>query len=623
MRPARYLMLSATLALGAPPPVLRADPAADAAAAANNRALVMQRFMVSATRIAKNPWRYASLPGFEILSRASDSDTAWWVAGLERGIAIENQALPKEWLPDLPVPTTVIIDDTDLDTISAGSLRSQTIVFHSPTDAMTWGKLAGKANVWADRFESRDPDTYAINSDVFGVNTDNPSCVIGLERVSHCTPPLPLWLFAGLLGQDCGLFREGLIPVMDGHEDGWTRTAMGAGTLWVSLEETRRLVAELKKDGRARIEMLPLGELFGEAPPPEARRLLWESEAGLFARWGLMGPGRRDPGLARSFRELVRRARTDPVTEAVFTECFGFGYAAMEARLESFLRDVLAQPTAVDLNIAPGFPEADLKAATADQIGRILGDWLRMQAASLRARDPALAGEFLGAAGRMMERAYREDNGLPPGTDPARGGEHSASQAPAAGPAVLMKPFVVSATQLHDPGLLAVYGLYEHDSGDDAAALGFLEAAAQGRAARPRAYLALAGIRYAQATAKPLGAAGTLRAAQAASILEPLETAPGCPPDADFANLVVATWGHSEARASPADIARITAQAALFPRDILLTYRSAKACIRAGDTADGAALIERGLLFATDEHNRAYFVRLRSTLPAPVARAAP
>jgi len=47
-----------------------------------------------------------------------------------------------------------------------------------------------------------------------------------------------------------------------------------------------------------------------------------------------------------------------------------------------------------------------------------------------------------------------------------------------------MKPFVVSASRLHDPELLAVYGLYEHDTGDDGKAREFLEAAAKAGAVR-------------------------------------------------------------------------------------------------------------------------------------------
>jgi hypothetical protein len=87
--------------------------------------------------------------------------------------------------------------------------------------------------------------------------------------------------------------------------------------------------------------------LFSEAPLTDQKLALWQSEAALFIRWGLMGPGRSDPVLYKSFRELVRRGRTEPVSEKVFSECFGFGYVAMKAKMDAFLQDVLAKPSSV------------------------------------------------------------------------------------------------------------------------------------------------------------------------------------------------------------------------------------------------------------------------------------
>jgi hypothetical protein len=63
-----------------------------------------------------------------------------------------------------------------------------------------------------------------------------------------------------------------------------------------------------------------------------------------------------------------------------------------------------------------------------------------------------MARESLYYAGRMLERAYREDNGLPPDVDPARKGDKSpvSPQGTAAAPAIGMKPFVVTADRIHD-----------------------------------------------------------------------------------------------------------------------------------------------------------------------------
>jgi hypothetical protein len=604
-------------------PAVRADQGVDADAAAEfGRVIMMQRYIVLATRIEKNPWRYASLPGFEVLSRASDEATNWWLDALRRGLWLENQVMPKDWLSQSPMPYTVIIDDTNLETVPTGQLPAQPIIFRSPVDALTWGHLSERTKIWTDRFEAYDDDTYAINSNVYDVNTRAPAySSISLERVFRCTPPLPRWLIAGLLAQDYGIFRESFMLEIDidFHGDRLIRRAEGPGTLWVSLDETQQLLQQLKKDKKTKIMIPPLRGLFDEAPLSGESRPLWVSEAALFVRWGLMGPGHEDPVMSRAFLEFVRRARREPVTEQIFTDCFGFGYAAMEGKLESFLRAVLAQPNSVDLSFPAYFPEVDMKAATADQIGRILGDWLRMQGDSLRNKDPEMSERFLKAAGRMLLRAYRDDNGLPPDVDPAPLGERSAkpSQNAALGPAVVMKPFVVTADRIHDPGLLAVYGLYEHDTGNDGKAREFLEAAVKAGVARPKAYLVLAELRYAEATGKPLGSKGKLSAQQAASILAPLQTALRYPPAPDVYALIVETWVRCEAKPSGRDVEDIVEGVTLFPRNTRLAFRSALVCALSGYAAQAGELIDKGFVFATRESDREYFRRLRSTLVAP------
>ena len=59
-----------------------------------------------------------------------------------------------------------------------------------------------------------------------------------------------------------------------------------------------------------------------------------------------------------------------------------------------------------------------------------------------------------------------------------------------------MKPFVVAASHIHDPALLAVFGLYEHDVGNVGQARELLEAASANGAVRPRAYVALAKLLF-------------------------------------------------------------------------------------------------------------------------------
>jgi hypothetical protein len=404
---------------------------------------------------------------------------------------------------------------------------------------------------------------------------------------------------------------------MDYGNGGLITKAVGPGTMWVSLGETQRLLKLFKKDRKAKVDMPPLGSLFSEEIPPEGETALWESEAGLFLRWGLMGPGREDPVLSASFQELVKRARQKPVDEAVFTACFGFGYAAMEGKLEAYLRAVLAKPSEVELHVRGDFERPDLAEATTDQIGRMLGDWLRMQGDSLRKKDPGLADQFLWAAGHMLERAYREDNGLPPDRGPVGGGEANAKQpSPAAyGSTVMMKPFMVSATHIHDPRLMAVFGLYDHDTGDEPAARELLRMAVNGGAVRPRANLVLASSRYAEAHAHPEGDKGEFSVQQTDSILGPLEEILHTPRSPDVYSTLVETWLRSDSMPGKRDMQEIEEGVALYPRYTGLAYRAALLCAKRGYVKEANELISRGMEFAADPKLAAYFERLQATLP--------
>jgi len=617
-----------------------ADSGQDAAAAARERAILMCRYVVSATRIERNPWRYASLPGFEVLSRAPDEETNWELSALQRGQMFQGVVIPSDWYPRPPVPYTVIIDDTSLDDVPAAQLHSRPIVFRAPVDALAWGELSEDAFVSTDLAEVHDHDTYAINANVYGVSTQSRACASsGLQRLLDCAPPLPRWLTAGMTGPKHGILRDGFALVDTGRRDDrfstasnisgmsgmglgsgdhaylvqQTQRAMGAGTLWGSQDETERLLAQLRADKRRKIEILPLGQLFDEAGPTQENRTLWESEAGLFARWGLMGPGHDDPAMSRAFPEFVRRARREPVTEQLFTECFGFGYSVMERRLEKYLKSVLEKPTSVETAMPLKFPGIGLEEATADQAGRILGDWLRMQA-NAHWSNPELRGEFLDAAGRMLERAYRDDI--------ARQAEAAPSLDAEPGPGAEPGTFFLTADRIRDPRLLAVYGLYEHDAGNDPKARELLEAAVKAGVARPKAYLVLSELRFAEAAAAPAGPKGTFSAGQGTSILGPLRAALRYAPTVEVYSRIAEVWSRCDATPDDRDIELLAEGVSFFPRDTNLSYASALVCARAGHFVQATRLIDNGLAFATDDGDRDRFNQLLSSMAVPSRRGA-
>ncbi len=458
---------------------------------------------------------------------------------------------------------------------------------------------------------STDGDTFAVNSNVNGVYTSGVTYdSINLDRLLRAAPPLPAWVISGLLGRD-GIFREGFVingsdatndtllnagpryPTQS-DEVAQLNEAKAPGTVWISPADTQELLRRIERSSNLSIPLLPLAELFTEAPPSGPKRALWESEAGLFLRWGLMGPGHDERAMSQAFLTLVRRARREPMTEKLFIDCFGFGYWVMENKLEAFLKRALATPIGVGrLHMPVSFSTPRMRNATADETGRILGDWIRMQGETLQSHDPPASRAFLDSAGQLLWRAYRDDNALP-------------SQSP---------PDAVSASLIQDPRFLAVYGLFEHDAGNDAKAREFLEAAVKADVVRPRAYQVLAELRYAEAVAKPQGTRGMLSAPQAASIVEPLKKALRFPASLPCYELMVATWGRCEAKASREDAEMLAAGAALFPRSILLAYKAALVCARSGNRPQAEQLTQQGLMFATGAAERSRLEQLQMRRP--------
>jgi len=600
-------------------PVRAAD---DTQGPEQQNAIMMQRFVVSATRLERNPWRYASIDGFEVLSRASEHATNWWMNALRRGLWVENEVIPAEWLPNSQVPYTVIIDDTDLSAVPSSDLHALPLTLHPPDDPLTWDYLSKVTSLSTETIGSFDEDTLALNTNVNGNDTGGLNYAsITLERLSRCQPPLPNWVLTGILAENYGIFREGFdLLRVESDQSGRIVKAAGPGTLWVSTDETTRLLDMLRENVHdPKVEVPPLGFLFSKMPEGGQDLATWQSEAALFMRWGLLGPGRAEPGLYRSFRELVRRSRSEPVTEKVFSECFGFGYAAMKVRMDAFLQDVLAKPTSVKWDMSPSaLAPVHLNEATSDQIGRVLGDWLRMKGDFMRESNPELSRELLYSAGKMLERTYREDNGLPPDVDPAHVGSDSvdAAKNSAFGSATTMKPFVVVSARIHDPRLKAVYGLYEHDSGDDAKARELLEAAAKDNVSRPRVYVVLSQLRYSEAMASPEGSEGRLSGRQADFILQPLRTALAKDPTSDLYDLLIATWTGCESKPPPSDVQEILRGVALYPRNTGLAYNAAALCAQGGYNEAAIKIIDTGLVFTTHEMNREYFEELRVRINA-------
>jgi hypothetical protein len=224
-----------------------------------------------------------------------------------------------------------------------------------------------------------------------------------------------------------------------------------------------------------------------------------------------------------------------------------------------------------------------------------------MQADSLPSDRGAERDEQLRAAGHVLERAFRDDNGLSPSvrllrpkdaqpTAPAHAPLEQESDAPSV---------TISAGKIHDPRLLAVFGLYYFDLGDSCSARELLESATQTEAPRPAAYLTLARLNLDAALAKPEGHDGMFSADQVAAILTPLfSVIKRWNLDIRGYRLIAETWSHSGAKPSLANLQVLESGLKRYPFDSSLLYSTATVYARWGYFKEANETVERSTRFA-------------------------
>lgn len=562
----------------------------------------------------KRPWRYASLPRFEVITRSSEEATYRLLLLYLRSWVIEGAVIPREWLRESPVPYTIILDYTE-----PGPSTSPALTRAENFDTFGWTltgygfprTVADKVTPLQGWIHAADDDTSVLGANLFGDETQysTPYAMTAptwLDRIDRCAPGLPNWVVSGLTGP-FGLFEDGTYPVLTiiYSTDGFNAPPSAAifrGIRWISTADTKRWISS--PEG---MPFIPLEEFFSESPPAQEQRALWESQAGLLVRWGLLGTSRRvDPKRRAQFVKFVERQRTEPVTDKLLTECFGQGYAGMEKELKAYLRKTLGAEIQFKMQDPPlGFTgKATFSPATPDQVGRIIGDWQRMQGAALRDSQPARAKDFLDAADRTLSRAWlRNSEWLPvPGTTDRKD------------LASIIAASQVSATGNPDPDFLAVCGLYQYDLGHYQLAREVLEIAASLHARRPKAYLVLAELRAREAMAKPEGKNGSLSVAQATLVLQPLRTALPAASSAVPWRLMVDTLLRCDSTPSATNLDSVIKGAALFPRDAALQLETARLCLKAGEPGRAREVLDKAIALAGAGKQRAELQELRGTI---------
>ncbi len=528
------------------------------------------------------PWRYAELPGFEILSRCPDRTTRDLALTHYRLHRLLELLVPARLQLTFAVPKAIIFYDEALQSAASREVIAAMLKKSAKEAAVPDYPLSGSGRMgfrgaglvppiarpisFLPNLRLWDKDAMTVFAIVREGGFDSDRLVLTRDYVSYLlnnrAPALPWW------------FVNGVLTLYDGVE--YRPTSLKLGTLpWISDAFARAVI----QDPKTAPAPLPFAEFFagvpptGETPDQEDRRKVWLAQSALVVRWALDD---RTPEQREAFWDLVARA-SGGVTPEMFQRCFGVDFATADAQLAAYL------PIAVrkDWTLRPAKPlkppTLTLRNASDADLARIKGDWERLEVGYVRANFPDLAGKYLEQARRTLRHAYERD--------------------------------------ARDPRLLAVLGLCECDAGDDQAAREFLEAAARLGPLRPRAGYELARLRFAAADAAPEGASHGLSVAQIAHVFTPLfaarEQLPHFP---EVYELIGQVWQRAAFRPTRGHLDVLEDGVRLFPRRSPLVLQAATLYAAHGYGTEAAAMVRLGLLVAKDADERARFTQIEARL---------
>lgn len=570
-----------------PPPAAPSGP---------RRSIPLPPFLVEES-LGKRPWRYAGLPGLEVLSHCPDEVTTKVVAQYYRLHALLQLVLPRELQGRTDTPVSFILYDTDGQTALSRQLVGRLTAAVKRRDD---GDFFAMPN-----FRLWDQDSLAIffSLDLTPSNRyylDHAELTLTSDYVHYLaamrTPTLPGWFVAGL----AELYRTVEVtaaPETPPAETGFGRRdeALAANRIqfgpfvWNTPAETERLAADPHQ-----APYLPLSRVFADPAADEAieLRAARMAEAALFIRWAL------DPGKPESRRPLpanlhalpsaamhpealwqfVARLAAGAAAAEAFRDSFGIDLRAMDGHLRYYQREVLASPDRFRLHLEhlDRPPTLNLREATPGEIGRIKGRLERLNVAYVRTVYPELVGAYLDQARSTFQRA-RE-----------------------AAP--------------DDVQVLAEAGLCEADAGNIEEAQRGLTAAARAGVIHPRVYVELARIELQRATP---AAGHKLAPAATRDVLAWLDRADAQQPALRESFVLRArTLMQSAGPGEPRQWAALDRGLGDYPRDPELQYAVALALAMTGHVQAARDGLERALQVIVDPAAVARFRRLQQALPA-------
>ena len=523
-------------------------------------------------------WRYTRVGNFEVISSASERITRRIVADF----GIFTQAMSLVWpAPTKPLATSTLIlcgRNGKFDVFApAGTIREEVIV--PSVFLRNREQIAIVVDVETDRVGIDSSNLSVVGAMSAEYEVDHykqlyRQYVRYLISQSQVRPPI--WVEEGLaqIIMDIDLNDERLVY-------GKINTYSGAATGGESADSdgtdptmnTGAVVGEQPFNAVLRFrKLIPLDQFFAiTADDPVTKNPLgnnfWAKQAYLFVHFCMFGEDLRYQSALATF---ISRLAREPLSEELFKACFKTDYKGMNKELRGYILHTKHKYQRYALKPSDRLtPKSiELREATIPEAALITGDALRLGGH----HDTALA-------------AYRSAY--------LRGSR--------------------------EPAILAGMGVTEAALSHTDRARELLEPAVKGGARRPSAYVGLARLRLAEATAKP-AANGKLGAAQLSAVLTPLfearKLSPALP---ETYELIANAWAQSAVAPTPDNLAVLDEGIRAFPRNSALLYTAAQLYSQAGAPPIAASIAKLGLRFPADDSAKAKFEQLLASLP-PAAK---
>ncbi len=554
---------------------------AEPAAPANDDVLKLPDLKVTSSADLPPPesWRYTRVGNFEVLSNASESSTKSLLADFAKF----TQAMALVW----PVPTKPLAGSTlilcgkggKFDVFPpAGAVKDDAIV--PSVFLRNREQVAIVVDVEADRVAIDPSNLQVIGAGSAEYQVDHYKQIYReyvRYMLSQSQSRPPIWLEEGLaqiimdIELDDTLLIYGKINTLKGAVSGGESadsdgTDPTANTDAVVGEQPFNFVLQHHK-------LIPLDQFFAAtAASPETQNPLgnnlWAKQAYAFVHFCMFGENLR---YQQALGTFVTRLAREPLSEALFKECFKVGYVDMAKELRGYILHTKHkyQKYALQKDDRFSAKNIELREATQAEVGVIKGDALRL-------------GDHPEAAFSAYRNAY------------LRGAR--------------------------EPALLAGMGVSENALKHTDRARDLLEAAVKGGTKLPSAYVELARLRLDHAIAHP-SANGKLSVGQMGTVLSLLfEARKYQPPLPETYALIASAWAQSAVPPKPENLAVLDEGIRAFPRQSTLLYAAAQLYSQAGAQPTAASIAKLGLRFSSDDATKARFEQLLATLPATPAK---